>query len=62
MSAHSESRGLDRDAAEYFLAVFPIVLGSGKRLFRQGDQARRLSLVDCKATRTGGVLLTCRSA
>jgi dihydrofolate reductase len=42
---------------EYFLAVFPIVLGSGKRLFREADQARRLSLVDSKATSTGGVLL-----
>ncbi len=43
---------------EYFLAVFPIVLGSGKRLFREADQARRLSLVDSKATSTGGVLLS----
>ncbi len=47
---------------EYFLAVFPIVLGSGKRLFREADQARRLSLVDSKATGTGGVLLTYRPA
>jgi dihydrofolate reductase len=45
---------------EYFLAVFPIVLGSGKRLFRQADEARRLNLVDCKATTTGGVMLTLR--
>ena len=47
---------------EYFLAVFPIVLGSGKRLFRDVDGARRLSLVDCKATTTGGVILTYRPA
>ena len=45
---------------EYFLAVFPIVLGSGKRLFREADRARRLSLVDFKATSTGGVMLTYR--
>ncbi len=45
---------------EYFLAVFPIVLGSGKRLFREADRARRLSLVDSKATSTGGVMLTYR--
>jgi len=47
---------------EYFLAVFPIVLGGGKRLFRESDQTRRLSLVDSKATSTGGVLLTYRPA
>ena len=47
---------------EYFLAVFPIVLGSGKRLFREADQPRRLSLVDSRATVTGGVLLTYRPA
>jgi dihydrofolate reductase len=45
---------------EYFLAVFPIVLGSGKRLFREADRARRLSLVDSNATSTGGVMLTLR--
>lgn len=47
---------------EYFLAVFPIVLGSGKRLFREADQPRKLTLVDSKATSTGGVLLTYRPA
>lgn len=45
---------------EYFLAVFPILLGSGKRLFREADEVRRLSLVDSKATGTGGVILTYR--
>jgi dihydrofolate reductase len=54
---------IERDLVdEYFLAVFPIVLGSGKRLFREADRARRLSLVDSKATTTGGVLLTYRPA
>jgi dihydrofolate reductase len=47
---------------EYFLAVFPIVLGSGKRLFRGAEQVRRLSLIDSKATSTGGVILTYRPA
>jgi len=47
---------------EYFLAVFPMVLGSGKRLFHEIGQARRLSLVDSKATSTGGVMLTYRPA
>ncbi len=43
---------------EYFLAVFPLVLGEGKRLFRGDDEVRRLSLVDSKSTSTGGMLLT----
>jgi dihydrofolate reductase len=47
---------------EYFLVVFPIVLGRGKRLFREADQARRLTLVDFKGTSTGGVILTYRPA
>ena len=42
---------------EYVLAVYPIVLGSGKRLFTDG-QAHRLRLVDSKPTTTGGVFLT----
>ena len=47
---------------EYFLALFPVVLGSGKRLFGEADQITKLSLVDSKATGTGGVLLTYRPA
>jgi dihydrofolate reductase len=47
---------------EWFLAVFPIVLGGGKRLFREADQARELRLVDSKPTSTGGVILTYRPA
>jgi dihydrofolate reductase len=54
---------IERDLVdEYFLAVFPIVLGSGKRLFRDTDQASRLSLVDSMVTTTGGVILTYRPA
>jgi dihydrofolate reductase len=47
---------------EYSLAVFPIVLGSGKRLFVDDGQMRRLELVDSKTTGTGGMILTYRPA
>lgn len=42
----------------YSIAVYPIVLGSGKRLFPDDGQLRRLRLVDSEATTTGGVILT----
>jgi dihydrofolate reductase len=45
----------------YFLAVYPIVLGRGKRLFEEADLTK-LELVDSKPTATGGVLLTYRPA
>jgi dihydrofolate reductase len=47
---------------EYFLAVYPIVLSSGKRLFPDDGQLRNLRLVDSKPTNTGGVLLTYQPA
>lgn len=47
---------------EFFLAVYPLVLGSGKRLFRDSDEVRKLRLVDSKPTGTGGVILTYRPA
>jgi dihydrofolate reductase len=47
---------------EFFLAVFPIVLGSGKRLFREADEVSRLSLVASNTTGTGGLILTYRPA
>jgi dihydrofolate reductase len=47
---------------EYFLAVFPIVLSSGKRLFPDNGQLRKLRLVDSKPTTTGGLLLTYQPA
>jgi dihydrofolate reductase len=43
---------------EYSLAVFPIVLGSGKRLFPESDQTRPPRLVDSKPTSTGGLIFT----
>jgi dihydrofolate reductase len=46
---------------EYRLMVYPIVLGSGKRLFGDGiDAAKTLSLADSKAFGSGVVLLTYR--
>jgi dihydrofolate reductase len=45
---------------EYFLVVFPLLLGGGKRLFRKSDDVRRLQLVDSKPTTTGGLILTYR--
>lgn len=45
---------------EYFLTVYPIVLGGGKRLFRDDDQLMKLELVDSKTTSTGGVALRYR--
>jgi dihydrofolate reductase len=41
---------------EYRLLIHPLVLGSGKRAFREGSAAQRLRLVDSKAT-TKGVLI-----
>jgi dihydrofolate reductase len=47
---------------EYFLTVYPILLGAGKKLFRDNDQLRKLELVDSSTTSTGGVMLTYRPA
>jgi dihydrofolate reductase len=45
---------------EYFLTVYPILLGAGKKLFHDNDQLRKLELVDSTTTSTGGVVLTYR--
>lgn len=47
---------------EYRLSVHPVVLGTGKRLFRQGPDTVALSLVDTRMTASGLVLLTYRRA
>jgi dihydrofolate reductase len=47
---------------EYRLWVHPIVLGSGKRLFREGVPATTLRLVDTRTTSSGLVILTYQSA
>jgi dihydrofolate reductase len=38
--------------------VFPVVLGSGKRLFQEGSGTKVLRLVGTKTTSTGVALLT----
>jgi dihydrofolate reductase len=48
---------------EYRLMVHPVVLGTGKRLFRDDDGSRRLlRLVDSTTSGTGVLLLTYRPA
>lgn len=46
---------------EYELFVHPLVLGSGKRLFRDSDEVRRLELTSCTPTSTGVVMLGYRA-
>jgi dihydrofolate reductase len=46
---------------EYRLMVYPLVLGSGQRLFKDGTDTT-LHLVDSKVTSTGVALLTYRPA
>ncbi len=43
---------------EYRLMVYPIVLGEGKRLFRDAEATRRLRLTDSVTTSSGVMLLT----
>jgi len=43
---------------EYRLMVFPIVLGSGKRLFGESEDPSVLTLVDTKRLDTGTMILT----
>lgn len=47
---------------EYRLLVFPVLLGSGKRLFPDGDIGAALRLVASKATSTGVQILTYQPA
>jgi dihydrofolate reductase len=47
---------------EYSLAIHPLVLGSGKKLFRDAEQVRKLQLVECTPTKTGVLLTTYRPA
>lgn len=43
---------------ELTLMVHPVVAGSGKHLFKDGSDLKRLKLVDTKTTSTGVVILT----
>jgi dihydrofolate reductase len=54
---------LDNDLLdELTLAVYPVVLGGGKRLFADDGRMRKLRLVDSKTTGTGGLISTYRPA
>jgi len=57
-------RSLLRDGLldELRLMVYPVVLGSGKRLFEEGGDQKDLELVDSKTFATGVVYLTYRTA
>lgn len=43
---------------EYFLTIHPLILGSGKRLFRESEIAHDLVLLKSKTTKKGVVALT----
>jgi dihydrofolate reductase len=43
---------------ELTLMIHPVVVGSGKRLFTDGGDLKRLKLVDSKITKTGVSILT----
>ena len=45
---------------EYAIAIHPVVLGSGKKLFRDAAQVRRLELVGSVTTTTGVLMTTYR--
>jgi dihydrofolate reductase len=45
----------------YQLWVHPVLLGSGKRLFREGSGSRQLELVDSRTTSLGLVIQTYRT-
>ena len=47
---------------ELGLMIHPVVVGSGKRLFEEGDVPKELKLVDSKTFGTGVVYLTYRPA
>lgn len=43
---------------ELMLVVYPILVGGGRRLLKEGDSLKRLKLVSSKSTRIGGLILT----
>jgi hypothetical protein len=46
----------------YVLLIHPLVLGSGRHLFNDGDPATALQLLDTVATTTGVVIATYQPA
>ncbi len=47
---------------EYALSIHPLILGSGRRLFRDGSPFAALQLVETQTTTTGVVIATYRPA
>ena len=47
---------------ELTLMIHPVVAGSGKRLFGEADELKRLRLVDTKTTKSGASVLTYQPA
>jgi dihydrofolate reductase len=47
---------------QYVLLIHPLVLGTGQRLFREGNTYSTLQLVDSKTTPTGVVIATYQTA
>jgi dihydrofolate reductase len=47
---------------EYRLMLHPLILGSGRRLFRDGNPRAALRLVDSTTSSTGVLILTYRPA
>jgi dihydrofolate reductase len=47
---------------EYRLMIHPILLGSGRRLFREADAPTKLRLADVKPTTTGVLIATYQPA
>ena len=47
-------------ADEVFLLVFPVLLGTGKRIFSEGTPPRELALVSTKAVGSGVIISTYR--
>jgi len=47
---------------EYRLMVHPVILGSGKRLFRDGSEKKVLRLVETKTFSSGVVVLSYQPA
>jgi dihydrofolate reductase len=45
---------------EYRLLVMPIVLGKGKRMFRDGSSLANLDLIGCATSRSGVIMATYR--
>jgi dihydrofolate reductase len=51
---------IERDLVdEYRLMIDPLVLGGGKRIFRDDGTLRPLRLVEGQVTSTGAILATC---